>query len=180
MSALGIVNGSGGMGWGGSMLDPTNRRDDWKTPPGVFEALGLSYDLDPCSSPGGVPWVPARMIYAPPQDGLSLPWFGRVWMNPPYGSETQKWMKRIKAHGDGIALVFNRSDTAWYHDSMETATAFCNVKKRLSFIGNPEKGHNAAAASILIAYGDVCADAVMRCGLGLCVDMRIQRTYAGP
>lgn len=33
--------------------------DDWYTPPSIFEALGLTFDLDPCS-PGEGHWVPTR------------------------------------------------------------------------------------------------------------------------
>ena len=35
---------------------------EWFTPPEIFEALGLEFDLDPCS-PGPGHWVPARKIY---------------------------------------------------------------------------------------------------------------------
>jgi hypothetical protein len=36
--------------------------DEWYTPPELLEALGCSYDLDPCS-PGEGHWVPARSVY---------------------------------------------------------------------------------------------------------------------
>jgi hypothetical protein len=36
--------------------------DDWFTPRSIFDALGLTFDLDPCS-PGAEHWVPARRIY---------------------------------------------------------------------------------------------------------------------
>jgi len=60
--------------------------DCWLTPPEIIEALG-PFDLDPCAAPGQ-PWATAKHQYAPPQDGLELPWFGRVWVNPPYGQQT--------------------------------------------------------------------------------------------
>jgi hypothetical protein len=47
--------------------------DDWYTPPEIFEALGLTFDLDPCS-PGPGHWVPARDIYTKADDGLKQPW----------------------------------------------------------------------------------------------------------
>jgi hypothetical protein len=49
--------------------------DCWLTPPEIIEALG-PFDLDPCAAPGQ-PWATARHHYAPPQDGLALPWYGR-------------------------------------------------------------------------------------------------------
>lgn len=53
-------------------------KDDYYTPREVFERLGLTFDLDVCAPPGGVPWVPARRYYTTADDGLSQPWFGRV------------------------------------------------------------------------------------------------------
>ena len=49
--------------------------DDWYTPPEIFDALGLTFDLDPCS-PGAGHWVPARQIYTEADDGLRQPWHG--------------------------------------------------------------------------------------------------------
>jgi len=49
--------------------------DDWYTPPNIFDALGLIFDLDPCS-PGPAHWVPARKIYTKEDDGLVQPWSG--------------------------------------------------------------------------------------------------------
>ena len=54
--------------------------DDWYTPPDIFDALGLIFDLDPCS-PGPAHWVPARKIYTKEDDGLVQPWSGTVFMN---------------------------------------------------------------------------------------------------
>jgi len=58
--------------------------DDWYTPRHIFDALGLIFDLDPCS-PGPTHWVPARKIYMKEDDGLVQPWSGTVFMNPPFG-----------------------------------------------------------------------------------------------
>ena len=58
--------------------------DDWYTPPDIFDALGLIFDLDPCS-PGPARWVPARKIYTKEDDGLVQSWSGTVFMNPPFG-----------------------------------------------------------------------------------------------
>ena len=52
------------------------KTDCWLTPPEIIKALG-PFDLDPCAAPGQ-PWTTAEHQYAPPQDGLELPWFGRA------------------------------------------------------------------------------------------------------
>jgi hypothetical protein len=108
--------------------------DEWWTPPHVFEALGLEFDLDPCSPPGGVPWLPARRHYTREEDGLAQPWEGRVWINPPYGKEAGKWLLRLAEHGDGIALVFARTDVRWWHAAVPSASAVCFIRGRLTFI----------------------------------------------
>ena len=51
------------------------KSDDWYTPRDYFAAIGLTYDLDPCS-PGPDHWVPARKVYTKDDDGLARPWEG--------------------------------------------------------------------------------------------------------
>jgi hypothetical protein len=129
---------------------------DWWTPQWVFDAMGIEFDLDPCAPPGGVPWIPAKSFYSPPQDGLAEPWFGTVWCNPPYGDQTTKWLKKMAQHGDGVALVFARTDTAWFHDIIVHSDAFLLLRGRISFVpGNrPSTKQTSGAGSLLVAWGD--------------------------
>ena len=73
--------------------------DDWFTPPKIFAALGLRFDLDPCS-PGSDHWVPANKIYTKADDGLVQPWFGLVFVNPPFGGRRGHvpWLKKFLTH----------------------------------------------------------------------------------
>jgi hypothetical protein len=147
---------------------------EWYTPPGIFEALGLTFDLDPCAPPGGLPWIPARRFYSLEDDGLSKAWSGRVWMNPPYGPHTALWMRRLAAHGDGIALVFARTETAWWNDSVPAAHAVCFIAGRLTFVDadrQPPRA-NAGAPSALVAYGQECAEAIAAARLGMTFAIR--------
>lgn len=141
---------------------------EWYTPPEVFEALGLSFNLDPTAPPGGVPWVPARRYFTRTDDGLTQPWRGRVWLNPPYGRQTPWWLERLAEHGDGIALVFARSDTAWFQAYATRATALCFIAGRLRFVpGDGRLGASTAGApSLLMAFGLACACALGESGLG--------------
>ncbi len=143
---------------------------EWYTPPEIFHALNLDFDLDVAAPPNGVPWIPAKTFYAPPQNGLILPWHGLVWMNPPYGQETGKWVKRLASHGYGIALVFARTDTAWWHDHAMRADLICFVRGRIRFRRAAGiSGRDPTAASALLAFGGECAGAVRRSELGCCV-----------
>lgn len=146
---------------------------EWYTPPGIIERIGLTYDLDPCSPEGGLPWIPAKRTISLPDDGLISPWSGRVWLNPPYGPPVGDWMRRLAEHGDGIALVFARTDTAWWHDAIPHAHLVCFIEGRLTFVNADREpgGANAGAPSALVAYGALCAEAVQRAELGMCFDV---------
>jgi len=141
--------------------------DEWYTPPSVFDALSLSFELDPAAPPGGVPWVPARRHFCRDEDGLAQSWRGRVWLNPPYGRQTGRWLDRLGDHGDGLALVFARTDTAWFQRIASRATALCFIDGRLRFHrpdGTP--GDTAPAPSLLAAFGLPCALGLAEAGLG--------------
>ncbi len=71
----------------------------WLTPPHVIAALG-PFDLDPCAHVG---WPTAKAGIYLPRDGLTTPWSGRVWLNPPYGAEVWRWLARLAEHGRGTA-----------------------------------------------------------------------------
>jgi hypothetical protein len=150
---------------------------EWYTPPELFQALGVSFDLDPAAPPGGVPWVPAARHFSRADDGLAQEWQGRVWLNPPYGLGIGRWMAKLAAHGDGLALVFARTDMSWFQRAMTEATAACFIRGRLNFIpgeGKPEP-RPASAPSVLLAYGVPCALTLAESGLGqLCLTPRGQ------
>ena len=140
---------------------------EWYTPPEIFQALQISFDLDPAAPVGGVPWVPAKRSFSQSDNGLEQPWSGRVWLNPPYGPGVGRWLDRLAAHGDGLALVFARSDTRWYQDVLRRATAVCFIAGRLAFV-RPDgtRAGAAGAPSVLLAFGLPSALALCEAGLG--------------
>lgn len=142
---------------------------EWYTPPGLLTAIGLTYDLDPCTPAGGLPWIPAARTVSLPDDGLSSVWEGRVWLNPPYGPQTEHWLRRLAAHGDGIALVFARTETRWWHETVRAAHAVCFIAGRLTFVDRHLRSGegNAGGPSALIAYGQECAEAIAAADLGM-------------
>ena len=136
------------------------------TPPYIFDALGITFDLDPAAPPGGVPWVPATNHYSELDDGLLQPWHGHVWLNPPY-SNPRPWIERLATHGDGIALLPGDTATSWWHEYVVSGDEFCFLKGRLRFIrSNAGTETSARFPSVLVAWGNECARAVRECGLG--------------
>lgn len=97
------------------VLDYAATNDDWYTPPEVFQALGLSFDLDVASTPDGIPWIPTTAWYSVHDDGLSQQWTGLVWCNPPF-SRAKDWSLRFIDHGDGVLLASIPNDTRWFTD----------------------------------------------------------------
>lgn len=138
-------------------------RDDWQTPKAIVDALG-SFDLDPCANINN-PFRLAACGY--PIGGLDLPWDGRIWCNPPYGSECREWMKRLAKHGDGIALIPPRVGSHWFQDEvLSTCDAVLFLKGRISFLDDqlqPVTGNNAD--SVLVAYGPFNVAMLRVCGL---------------
>lgn len=63
------------------------RTDEHYTPPEIFEALGCTFDLDPCQPETGRAYlsVPTEHFYTKQENGLLQPWHGFVWLNPPWG-----------------------------------------------------------------------------------------------
>lgn len=130
--------------------------DVWLTPPHIIEALGgwESFDLDPCGAMvDGKTWQTALTVYT--ERGDSLPWFGRVWLNPPY-SDVEWWLKQLAQLGSGTALVFARTETRWFFSEIwRKASAVLFIEGRLHFHhsdGRRAKA-NAGGPSVLVAYG---------------------------
>lgn len=139
----------------------------WLTPPHILAALG-PFDLDPCAAPDPRPWTTAAVHYTLPVDGLSLPWHGRVWLNPPYSRQVGAWLTRLADHGTGIALTFARTETAWFVRTVwQRATAALFLHGRITFHRSDGAAgrENAGAPSVLVAYGTADADVLASCNL---------------
>lgn len=128
--------------------------DEWLTPQHIKEPLG-QFTTDPCS-PEVRPWDTAQLHYSKVDDGLVQPWFGRVWLNPPYGRDTATWLNKMALHNFGTALIFARTETDMFFKYVwGVAEAVLFIKGRLHFCdvkGVPAKA-NSGAPSVLIAYG---------------------------
>lgn len=150
-------------GIGGHHRGHRGGTDEWLTPPDILSKLGR-FDLDPCS-PVGRPWDTADAHLTVVNDGLSLPWLGRVWLNPPYGPEAIKWLGRLADHGNGIALVFARTETEMFHAHVwPRADAVLFIRGRLHFytVAGERAKANAGGPSVLIAYGEANVESLRR------------------
>lgn len=132
--------------------------DEWLTPPAILAPLG-QFDMDPCAAPEPRPWPTAQQHIIRAENGLRMPWNGRIWLNPPYGGPAVvgPWMRRMAAHGDGMALIFARTETALFFETVwRAASAVLFIEGRL-FFHHPDgrrAAANAGAPSCLVAYGE--------------------------
>lgn len=145
---------------------PTMQKDEWLTPPEILDQLG-GFDLDPCH-PINSPWVRVPKFFTVENDGLKQEWTGRVWLNPPYGLEAATWLSKLANHGNGIALIFARTETAMFFEQVwEKADALLFIKGRLFFhhVTGEKAKSNSGAPSVLIAYGKNNAEILRSCGI---------------
>ena len=141
-------------------------KDEWLTPPKVLKALG-DFDLDPCA-PIVRPWDMAKKHFTLKDDGLKQIWKGRVWCNPPYGLEAAKWLNKLADHGNGVALIFARTETKMFFEQVwNKADAILFIEGRLFFhhLNGDQAKANAGAPSVLIAYGENNVKCLQQCGI---------------
>lgn len=125
--------------------------DEWYTPRHVIEAARVvlgGIDLDPASCATAQDVVRAGTFYTKEQDGLSLPWFGRVWLNPPYSYPgVQDFSGRLHADYqagtiDAAMLLINNTsvETAWCQRLLQRYP-ICIHRGRINFYrSGPENG----------------------------------------
>jgi transcriptional regulator with XRE-family HTH domain len=124
--------------------------ENWETPKELLEPLYSvfgAFDLDPCSpcSNGRTAPVKAGAYFTQTDDGLSLPWFGTVFMNPPYNRSLHNWTAKAKAEveqgnaGMVIGLLPARPDTKYWHRDVAGSASIFFLKGRLKFgnVGKP-------------------------------------------
>jgi hypothetical protein len=154
---------------------------EWFTPPAIFTALRLTFDLDP-AHPGADTehcCVPARRIFTQKDDGLAQPWKGLVFVNMPFGGRNGHvpWLRKFFAHGNGIAIVRAYTSSGWWHAEMPKAEMILFPRGKTKFI-RPDGsiGKCPGHGIVLVGMGNVACEALRSCGLGMFWD----RTLAEP
>lgn len=116
-----------------SAWETTGATDEWYTPKALFDQIGCQFDLDVAApedfSLCGVP-ADDHLFH----DSLSEPWWGFIWMNPPFGGRNAltPWLDKFFAHGNGIALTPDRTSAPWFQSAWAKADAvlFTNGKPK--------------------------------------------------
>lgn len=130
------------------------KNDEWLTPPELIARLG-HFDLDPCA-PITRPWPTASAHFDKNQNGLAQAWQGRVWLNPPFGSEASLWLARLAKHGFGTALIPARTETRMFFDHVWPAASgilFLKGRPHFHYVDGSRAPFNSGAPICLISYG---------------------------
>lgn len=83
----------------------SSKTHEWSTPQDLFDKLNeeFHFTLDPCATREN---AKCAKFYTKEDNGLSQKWLGEsVFMNPPYGREIGKWVKKISETGGGSTLA---------------------------------------------------------------------------
>jgi phage N-6-adenine-methyltransferase len=132
--------------------NPIAQRADWETPPAFFAKLDaeFGFTLDVCATPEN---AKCSRYFTPDDDGAVQDWGANIcWMNPPYGIEIARWMRKAysasKSGATVVCLVPSRTDAGWWHSyALRGEIRF--IKGRLRFVGAP---YNAAFPSAIVVF----------------------------
>lgn len=125
---------------------------EWGTPQWLFDSLDkeFGFTLDPCSTDEN---AKCDLHFTVQEDGLSKDWEDHVvFMNPPYGREISKWMKKAqdsaKCGSTVVCLVPARTDAKWWHNyCMRAGAEIRLLRGRLKFDGGR---HSAPFPSAIV------------------------------
>ncbi len=123
-----------------NIIPMPTKSNEWYTPARYIEAARAvmgGIDLDPASCSDANEIVKAVRYYSIDDDGLAQAWYGRVWLNPPYGktnnkSTIERWIKRlINEYQAGnvttaILLTTCDSDNQWFQLLWDYPICFTN------------------------------------------------------
>jgi hypothetical protein len=104
-----------------------SKSNEWYTPARYIEAareVMQGIDLDPASCEMANRTVRATRFYTKEQDGLSQEWYGRVWLNPPYGRS-----ELAKAQGKSTIELFSSKLIDHYHKGEVTQAVFLGTSQ---------------------------------------------------
>lgn len=147
-------------------------KDITLTPLELIDKIGI-FDLDPC---GFNNHATAKNVFIyPNKDGLKEKWYGKVWLNPPFSS-TEKWIKKLSEHNNGIACVLNSTETLWFQEYVfKKATGILFLKSRPKFLNKDFKRVNIQRGVILASYGQA-VNMLKDCNLeGTFIDLRTRK-----
>lgn len=120
------------------LINQTSGIVEYYTPLPIIEAarrtLGF-IDLDPASSAIANARVKAGAFFTEADNGLSVNWFGNVWMNHPFGRiENPKWVSKIESEfksarvSAACCITFACTSERWFQPLLRRPQCFLSPR----------------------------------------------------
>lgn len=117
----------------------SSETDLWSTPQEFYDKLHkeFNFTLDVCATNEN---AKCKDYYTIKTNGLEQIWYGRCWMNPPYGKDIALWVRKafysVQEYAELVAcLLPARTDTEWWHDYCMLGEDIRFIRGRLKFGG---------------------------------------------
>lgn len=149
-----------------------SKKDTWRTPESFYGAIADrqgGIDLDPCAAPDSTIGDVNYTIAPDPdhedikhQDGLAVPWFGTVFVNPPF-SYKGDWLEKAVAEYDAghtdliVVVVPDSTDTkSWWHEYIAGVADYVWFRRgRLAYVDEDgERAGSPTFGTALAIYGE--------------------------
>jgi hypothetical protein len=163
--------------------EPTvGETSDWYTPPEIFRALNLIFDLDPAHPGENTPHccVPVRRVLTRRENGLLVPWpkDDLVWINAPQSDHRRAvvpWLRKFFIHANGIFLLPARTSADYWHQLVfpnAQVVLFTNGKVKFIRGADGAIGEQPGYGNALIGMGEIACNALLRSKLGFCCTIK--------
>lgn len=133
-------------------------KNEWRTPPALVKAIEdhfkIKFTLDPCAAPGN--HLGIKNFYTKAANCDAHPWFGVVWVNPPYDEKwawvRKAWLESVKRNADVWVLLESCTDTVQFHNWAHQGEVYL-LRGRIKFLGDDLKPiGNGFRGSILFHF----------------------------
>ena len=115
-------------------------KDDWETPPELLASGCIMYNVKPMLDPCATEKNSLNFFhhFTKKDNGLEQDWLHDSFVNPPY-TEVAKWVEKAdldhkRNNVTILMLVFNKTDTKWWHEYVENKLEIHFIEGRRKFL----------------------------------------------